>query len=462
MPDTELRNAERFVPKTPRSLAEAGLNDAFVGQAILRTLYFRGALLGRDLSSAIGLPFDLIEDNLSFLKGQQLVQVKGSLGFGPVSEISSLTEAGRRAARDYLELNQYTGPAPVPVPQYMAGVQAQRLPRNWLTPERLAKAYAHMTVTEEMLHQIGPAVNAGKSFLIYGKPGNGKTYAAEALFQVRSSDIFIPYALEAHGNIIQLYDPLFHEATPVEGDPDSLRTDGGEFDRRWVRVRRPFIVTGGELSLSMLDLSYNAVSKVYDAPFQLKANNGVYLIDDFGRQKCAPSEILNRWIVPMERKVDYLSFLNGGKLAVPFETFLVFSTNLTPASIGDEALLRRINYKMLMRSPSEEEFRSIFARFCIAQGLELAPAMLDRFIRKHYRSTGKLFRRCHPRDLISQAMDVIAFQRLPYELTDEILDRVFKSCFLSEEELTEPQDSAGLGNLQRAVQGQAREESQIA
>ena len=390
--------------------------------------------MGGDLCRAMGLSFSLIEGMIDGFKFKQLIQVKSSLGYGPVSALLSLTEQGRSIARDYLDTNQYVGPAPVSLAQYREAVQAQRLPPNWLTPERLAKAYSEMVTTGTMLDQIGPAITSGKSLLIYGQPGNGKTYVAEALSKIASSDIYVPYALECQGNIIQLYDPIYHRPVlPGEETSDSdFQCDG-----RWVRCRRPFIASGGELSLSMLDLSYNTVSKIYDAPFQLKANNGIYLIDDFGRQKATSSEILNRWIVPMERRIDYLSFANGGKMTVPFETFLVFSTNLTPDKLGDEAFLRRIQYKMLLRSPAVDEFRTIFCEFCKSNGLTAPADLVDSFISRHYLETGKQFRRCHPRDLISQSIDLINFKRLPHELTQDLLDQAFSSCFLSTAELSE-------------------------
>lgn len=390
--------------------------------------------MGRELSLAMGLQFNLIEDTIEGFKFQQLLQVKSSLGYGPVSTVFSLTERGRQVARDYLDSNQYVGPAPVPIDQYCSAVQAQQLPASWLTRERLERVYSHMVTTDTMLNQIGPAIVSGKSLLIYGQPGNGKTQIAEALAKIQSSDIYVPYALESQGNIIQLYDPIYHERV--------VRSEGGldchpEYDGRWTRCRRPFIATGGELSLSMLDLSYNAVSKIYDAPFQLKANNGIYLIDDFGRQKATSAEILNRWIVPMERRIDYLSFSNGGKMTIPFGTFLIFSTNLTPDKLGDEAFLRRIQYKILLRSPGVEEFRTIFCKFCESQGLTPPATLVDAFISKHYLKTGKQFRRCHPRDVISQAIDYIHFKRLPYELTEDLLDQAFASCFLSTTDLSE-------------------------
>lgn len=420
------RQAERFDPPVPQSLADIGLPGALIEQLILKFLYFNGDLMAKDLCRLMGLRFSLIDNIIEGLKLQLLVQVKSSLGYGPVSAMLSLTDLGRGVTRDYLENNQYVGPAPVPIAQYTTAVEAQRMPSKWLTRERLAQAYSQLVVTEATLDQIGPAISSGKSFLIYGQPGNGKTQIAEALANISTSDIYVPYALECQGNIIQLYDPIYHKLAPK---PKTLDDDDTETDGRWARCRRPFIASGGELSLSMLDLSFNAISKIYDAPFQLKANNGIYLIDDFGRQKATSTEILNRWIVPMERRIDYLSFQNGGKMTTPFETFLIFSTNLTPDKLGDEAFLRRIQYKMLLRSPAEEEFRTIFRNFAESQGLTVATDLLDAFIKKHYRNTGKQFRRCHPRDVISQVVDYIHFKRLPYELTEELLDLAFASCF---------------------------------
>jgi predicted ATPase with chaperone activity len=429
----ESRRAGRFHPRVPQSLAETGLPNALVEQLILKFLYFQGELMASDLCRLMGLRFSLIEYMIEALKLHLLVQVKSSLGYGPVSAMLSLTDAGRRVARDYLDTNQYVGPAPVPISQYTIATHAQQMPAKWLTRERLTAAYSQLIITDSMLDQIGPAVASGKSFLIYGQPGNGKTQIAEALANISSSDIYVPYALECQGNIIQLYDPIYHKLS----DKQKEANEDEECDGRWARCRRPFIATGGELSLSMLDLSFNRISKIYDAPFQLKANNGIYLIDDFGRQKATAAEILNRWIVPMERRIDYLSFENGGKMTVPFETFLVFSTNLTPDTLGDEAFLRRIQYKMLLRSPDEKEFRTIFCAFAQTQGLSVSPGLLDRFIAQHYRRTGKQFRRCHPRDVISQAIDYIHFKRLPYELTDELLDLAFASCFTLLGELSE-------------------------
>ena len=247
----------------------------------------------------------------------------------------------------------------------------------------------------------------------------------------------MPYAIECQGNIVQVYDPIYHKKIEDQETGVLSLHDGLTYDNRWFKCRRPFIVTGGELVFEMLDLSYNRVSKVYDAPFQVKANNGIYLIDDFGRQKAMPAEILNRWIVPMERHVDYLSFQSGGKMTVPFEAFLIFSTNLSPGQLGDEAFLRRIQYKMFLRSPSEREFVRIFERYAASCSFSCPEELVARFIDKHYRQTGKLFRRCHPRDVINHAIDLIHFSSLPMELTEDVLDQAFYSCFVENVDVNE-------------------------
>lgn len=426
-----VRNEPAVVPPVPETLDDLGVPQALIEHLILKFLYFRSEMMGRDLAQALGVQYSLIDETLETLKRTHTVGVRKSLGMGNSSGIFTLTEAGRATAREVLETNQYTGPIPVPLYQYTQVVRRQRLPDNWLTPESLKRAFSHLVVAPDILKRIGPAVNSNKSFLLYGQPGNGKSALAEALFRVETAPIFMPYAIECQGNIIQVYDPVYHQKIDdVESELSALQTDLG-YDRRWLRCKRPFIVTGGELTLDMLDLSYNPVSKVYDAPFQVKANNGIYLIDDFGRQKATPAEILNRWIVPMERHVDYLSFQAGGKMTVPFEAFLIFSTNLNPNQLGDEAFLRRIQYKMFLRSPNTDEFLEIFRRFAASRELECPEGLAERFIEKHYGNGNRTkMRRCHPRDVISHAIDIINFESLPRELTEDVLDRAFESCFV--------------------------------
>ena len=419
-----------IVPPVPESIEETGIPSALIEQLILKYLYFRGEVVGREIGSLLGLQFSLIDETLETMKRQHLVGVKKSLGMGNMSGVFALTEAGRNLTREYLENNQYAGPAPVPLYQYSEVVRRQRLKENWLSPELLRTAFQHLVVEADILAQIGPAVNSNKSFLIYGQPGNGKTALAESLFRVETAPIFMPYAVECQGNIIQIFDPIYHQKIEDEQTALSALSTQLAYDARWFKCRRPFIITGGELALEMLDLSFNKHSKVYDAPFQLKANNGIYLIDDFGRQKASPAEILNRWIVPMERHIDYLSFQAGGKMTVPFEAFLIFSTNLRPDQLGDEAFLRRIQYKMFLRSPKPPEFIQIFERFAAARQLDCPSGLAETFVEKHYTQGGQRFRRCHPRDVISHAIDILHFERLPMALNEDVLDRAFQSCFV--------------------------------
>jgi predicted ATPase with chaperone activity len=420
-----------IVPPAPETLEDTGLTVSLLQQLILKKMYSRGDMLGRELSEGLGLKFSLIESVIEFLKRQHFIEAKKSLGMGSSTVLYALTDTGKNAARECMESNQYAGPAPVPLHQYSEVVRRQKRADGWLTPEALQKAYSRMVVTPRLLAQIGPAVSSGNSFLIYGQPGNGKTFLAEALMNIDDSCVYVPHALDCQGTIVQVFDPLYHQ--PVKDTEElSVFAAGPQHDLRWIKCRRPFIVTGGELTLEMLDLNYNATSKIYDAPYQLKANNGIYLIDDFGRQQCTPAEVLNRWIVPMERRVDYLKFNSGGKITVPFEAFLIFSTNLNPEQLGDEAFLRRIQYKMLLRSPDEHEFATIFRRFCESKSLVHPDSLIARFIDKHYRKVRRPFRRCHPRDVLSHAIDLIHFEKLPFELTDDLVDRAFESCFLEE------------------------------
>lgn len=424
-------------PPEPESVEETGLSETTIEHLILKILYFRGELYGQDLSNAIGLKFSVISEIIESLKLTHQVVVKRSMGMGSIGALLALTEAGRARAREHLEANQYAGVAPVPVSQYVEVVRNQKHRDAWLTKEALAKALSGLVISERTLAQVGPAVSSNNSLLVYGKPGDGKTFLIESLANLECSPVYLPHAIECQGNIVQVFDPIYHIAIDDEPEPSVLTVSFERgHDKRWIKCKRPFIVSGGELSLDMLDLRFNTTSKIYEAPFQLKANNGIYLIDDFGRQRATPAEVLNRWIVPMERRVDYLSFLTGGKMTAPFEAFLVFSTNLNPSDLGDEAFLRRIQYKMLLRGPAEDEFILIFERFCAQKQVPCPSGLPQRFIEKYYRGTGKPFRRCHPRDVLTHALNLIHFEKLPLELNEAILTRAFESCFVQEDENT--------------------------
>lgn len=420
-------------PPVPRTFADVGLPELLIEELILKALHARKEMMGLGLADHLGLPFDPTEALLEELKRQKLVHIVRSSELGNLSAVYALTEAGGRLAQQRIGVNQYSGKAPVPIDQYDYWVRRQQRQRGWLTLSMLEAGLSHLVVSPKLLMRLGPALSSAKSILIYGPPGNGKTLLAESLSNLMSDAVYVPYAIECQGQIVQVFDPQYHK--PVASDSSSSRFVEGlsSYDQRWCLVRRPLVISGGELTPQALDLGYSEAQKFYTAPLQLKANNGIYLVDDLGRQRAAPHEILNRWIVPMEQGIDYLDFRDGAKLRVPFDAFLIFSTNLDPAKISDEAFLRRIQYKMLLRDPDEEEFHEIFRRSCQSLGLEYESPMVSRFIAHNYRDGGKAMRRCHPRDILGHAVNLIEFRNLPFALTGEILNEAFDSCLLEEE-----------------------------
>jgi len=428
---------ESFLPRPPRSLEEAGVSASLIEQLVLKNLYFRGEVTGRQLSRLLGLQFSVIEPVMDFLKQARLVEVKRSSGFGAVSASFACSEAGRLRAKEYLEDNRFLGPAPVPLQDYNHAVRAQRTSPGWMTMDVLKRAFSNAVTTDEFFSKLGPAVNSFKSLLIYGAPGNGKTFLAEQLTHAEGEPIFVPHVLQAEGQFVRVYDSLYHDRIDEDEEDSVLVQHEEKYDRRWVRCRRPFLTTGGELTMGMLDLMYIDTAKIYDAPYQLKANNGIYLIDDFGRQQVTPAELLNRWIYPLDRSKDYLQFNTGSKIEVPFECFLIFSSNLNPNDLGDEAFLRRLEYKMYMANPTGEEFASIFHGYCRKLKIECPVGLLAEVIEKHYKETGRRFRRCHPRDVLNIAVDLIKFEGRPYVLTRELVNRAFELKFVP---LTPPED----------------------
>jgi hypothetical protein len=420
----------RFAPKPPSTLAEAGTSDTLAEQLILKNLYFRGEISGRDLAQQLGFIFSVIEPVIDFLKRARLVEVKRSAGFGNISSVFAVSDAGRGRAKEYLENNQFLGPAPVPLSTYWDAVRQQTVEAGWMTKDVLERAFTGAIVTDEFYSKLGPAVNSFKSLLIYGRPGNGKSFLSEQLARLDSEPVYVPYAIEADGNIIKVFDSLYHKKVDDAGTSVLLDSEP-KYDQRWAKCKRPYLTTGGELTIGMLDLMYIESAKIYDAPYQLKANNGIYLVDDFGRQQVSPAALLNRWIYPLDRSVDYLTFQTGTKIEVPFECFLIFSSNLNPNDLGDEAFLRRLEYKMFMQNPSEEEFAAIFYDYCRQVKIECPMGLLTEVIGDHYKKSGRKFRRCHPRDVVRIAIDVIKFEGLPFALTKDLMDHAFDLKFVS-------------------------------
>ncbi len=393
----------------------------------LKIFYYESYVTGRDLALRMGLPFaSVVSPVLEFLRREQLCEVRSATGRGGFSESTYeyiLTGRGRDMAREALERGQYVGPVPVPLNVYNDAVRKQGLRDVIVHQRQLRRALAHLVFNEDTFEQIGPAINSGRSIFLFGAPGNGKTSIAEAIGSLlMEGDIYIPHAVEVEGQIIKVFDDVNHVIVE-ESQPHRV-------DARWIRIRRPFIVVGGELTMEGLDLVYNSDYKYYEAPFQMKANGGVFLIDDFGRQTVRPSDLLNRWIVPLEKRTDFLTLHTGRKFEVPFELLIVFSTNLEPRELVDEAFLRRIRHKIEVDNPTWDEYAEIFKRVADGKSIPFAEPALAYLIREHYIKPSRPPRACHARDLLDQIVDIANYLSVPPSLSKELIDRAALSYFV--------------------------------
>lgn len=428
-------------PTAPDSLREAGLSLAFLNDLVLRTLYVHGSLLGLDLARFICLPFKVLEEALKFLKDEKNIEVAGGDLIGRVSYRFTLTEQGRRRAQEAMNQCQYVGPAPVPIEDYVEQTYRQAVTGINCSPEPLRAAFSHLVIKDELFNAIGPAIVSGRSVFIYGPPGNGKTSVARSIGEFMNNaggEVFVPYAFLAENSIITLYDQAVHQRVDeasnerIEDNEATIRRllNAGTVDPRWVRVRRPVIVTGGELTLDMLDLRYNATANFYQAPLHIKANGGVFLIDDFGRQLCSPKELLNRWILPLEDRHDFLTVSSGKKFEVPFEQLIIFSTNLDPKDLVDDAFLRRIRHKVGIDAPTRDVYEKIFNGYCKRLGMNPCPDAIE-FLYERYYSQGRCPRASDCRDLLETIQSICRFRRQPVHLTRDLMMEASKS-FISE------------------------------
>jgi hypothetical protein len=417
-------------PLPPATIADTGLHPDTLAQLMLKTL-IAGESSGTQLAENMRLPYSVLDAMIQHARVEKLIEVRGASGAGNAGYRYALTDLGRDRAMQFLDINRYVGPAPVPLSQYNAYVRASMAARPWIDKDRLGTGFSELVVSEEMYDKLGPAVNSGKSLFLYGAPGNGKTVVAEGIGRALGSDMHIPFAIDVDGQTITMFDPVNHVSTSAAGAQHSVIAVAA-YDRRWEQVRRPVVVVGGELTLEMLDLTFNPISKFYEAPIQMKAIGGVFVVDDFGRQRIPPRDLLNRWIVPLESRIDFLTLHTGRKFEVPFNVFIIFATNLQPESLADEAFLRRIPYKIRAKNPTAEEYVRIFELNCRKRGLAFDPVMVEYLMRKYYQPRKLQMRACHPRDLLEQVVDMCRYQNRAPAITRDLLDAACSGYFLEE------------------------------
>lgn len=429
------RVAPLHAPPSPTTLAQTGLSAERVADLLLKTLYVQGARTGQQLHDAIRLPFPILDERLLDLQQRMFLEVRGAQGTGRGGYVFELSSKGRDRAREAMETNQYVGPAPVPLENYRAWVEAQSIRRVTVTRDRIRTGFSHLVLDPKFLEQLGPAINSAKSMFLYGESGNGKTNIAESIARLLGGDIYVPYAIQIDGHIMIVHDPVYHRARPEPGaeppgdGPTWLRA-APAYDLRFAHVSRPVVFTGGELMLGQLDLEYDEHTKLYQAPFQLKANGGVLIIDDLGRQRVEPRDLLNRWIVPLEKRVDFLTLHTGHKFPVPFDCLLIFATNLDPNDLIDEAFLRRIHYKILVPSPTYAEYEQIFRRCCVARQIPFVTERVRHVYERFYERLAVAPRGCHPRDIVDHLCDTARYLEVEPELSEDLLDRACVSYFL--------------------------------
>jgi predicted ATPase with chaperone activity len=441
VPEAEDVNSP-FVPQA-NTIEETGLDLSMLVDLAVKSAYFTGRPTGRQLAEHLALAYPVAEELIAFLRQAQAMEIVGSSGVGEQGYQYALTARGVQKAEEALERNQYVGAAPVPFDQYVKTVKEQAVSTIDIDRDAFLDGLSHLVLSRRVLAALGPAINSARSLMVYGGAGNGKSTITTAVGKMLPGLVLIPHAVEVHGQIIKVFDPRLHQHVPEEVAEEDRRQSvlasqaesrERRRDRRWVVSRRPLVTVGGELTLEDLELRYSPVSRFYVAPLQWKANCGVLVVDDFGRQRIQPQDLLNRWIVPMEQGVDHLSLHSGDTLELPFEVLLIFSTNIAPAELGDEAFFRRIRHKVEIPNPDEEEFLQILRRVCDFQRVAYTDEGARYLVETFYYGQNRDFKGCHPRDIIDLLLDMTRFYDEEPRLAPEWIDLACTSYFVDAEE----------------------------
>jgi len=424
-----------MAPPAPKSMEQMQLPMVMMRDILLKTMFRKNLELVSDVAQAICLPVQVSQELVDYARRQKLVEATGSLNSNTGGQMGyQLTEAGRARALDALGQSEYYGAMPVPLALYAEQVKRQSIKNIQVTRDQLSSAMGHLILPPELLGNLGPAVSAGRSILMYGPPGNGKSSISNGIRDALGDKIYVPRAIEYAGQVITVYDPIVHCAAEDEvDDPNSLRRTSGRYDSRYVRCDRPTVITGGELSLNMLDLVYNPTARTYQAPLQLKSSGGVFIIDDLGRQEEPPQKIVNRWIVPLEEERDILALQSGEKFEVPFDTLVIFSTNFHPNEIFDKAALRRIFFKIKIDGPGQEDYLKIFAMVARKKRIPLDQASLVHLLKKKYPTIDNIYANYQPIFLLDQITAICDFEGIPYQMTPDLIDRAWANMFVKEE-----------------------------
>ncbi|MBO6866513.1 MAG: ATPase [Pseudomonadota bacterium] len=431
-----MQTSNVMAPPPPKSLADMALPIVMMRDIVIKTMFRKNIATVRDLGVAIGLPTGITQELVDIARGQNLLEAMGTLNANSGNEMGyQLTDSGRARALEALAQSEYYGAMPVPLEVYREQVKRQSIKNVQITREQLTQAMGHLILPPTLLSTLGPAVGSGRSILMYGPPGNGKSSISNGIRDAMGDKIYVPRAIEYAGQVITVYDPIVHSAAEeMLDDPTQLRRRN-LFDSRYVLCERPTVITGGELSLDMLDLVYNPTARTYQAPLQLKSSGGIFIVDDLGRQAEPPQKLVNRWIVPLEEGKDILALQSGEKFEVPFDTLVVFSTNFHPNEIFDQAALRRIFFKVKIDGPNQEDFLKIFALVARKKKMQLCEKSLVHLLKKKYPTINNVYANYQPVFLIDQMIAVCDFEGLPYKMTPELVDRAWANLFVKDEEI---------------------------